>query len=115
MKDRLVYLCLQLLRHTKIHRLLCSFYKGIGLILVLHRVLPENECPRISANSRIEVTPEFLEELITFFLRLNYEVVSLDSVYERLTLTTGDKPFVCFTFDDGYTDSYDRIYQQTRP
>ncbi len=110
MKHKMLHLCIGLLRHLQVHRLLCPFFLGNGVILVLHRVLPEQNRPRISANSRIEITPKFLEELIEFFLQLNYEFVSLDTVYERLTGASSDSPFVCVTFDDGYVDAHEIIY-----
>ncbi len=111
MKHRLLAAGIGLLRYVKLHRLICPFFQGNGIILVMHRVVPEKSQPRILANSRIEITPQFLEELIDFFLRLNYEIVSLDTVYERLTgKGATDRPFVCFTFDDGYVDAFDIIY-----
>jgi peptidoglycan/xylan/chitin deacetylase (PgdA/CDA1 family) len=110
LKHRLLDLCVGLLHYTKLHRLLCPFFVGNGVILVLHRVLPESAHPRIAANSRIEITPQFLEQLIQFFLGLGYEIVSLDTVYERLTKAEKGRPFVCFTFDDGYADASEVIY-----
>ncbi len=108
-KHTILKVFLGALKLTKLHRLLCPFFVGNGVILVLHRVLPEKSYPRIIANSRIEITPHFLEQLIGFFLKRGYEVVSLDTVYERLTGPPG-RPFVCFTFDDGYADAVDIIY-----
>lgn len=110
MKHRVLKLGVGLLHHIKLHRLLCPFLRGEGVILVLHRVVPDQGHPRINANSRIEITPQFLEQLIEFFLHLNYEFVSLDTVYERLAGAPSDRPFVCFTFDDGYTDAFEVIY-----
>ncbi len=108
-KHTVLNICVGVLKCTKLHRLLCPFFVGNGVILVLHRVLPEKTYPRIIANSRIEITPRFLEQLIEFFLKRGYEVVSLDAVYERLTGDPG-RPFVCFTFDDGYADAVEVIY-----
>lgn len=109
-KHRLLDVFINLMKHTKLYRLFCPFFVGNGVIIVLHRVLPEKPNLRITANSRIEITPQFLEQLITFFLEKKYEVVSLDTVYERLTAKTTGRPFVCFTFDDGYADAYNVIY-----
>jgi len=109
MKHKLLKIVLLFLRFTRLHRLLCPFFSGIGVILVLHRVLPEKSYPRIIANSRIEITPEFLEQLIAFFLSLGYEVVSLDTARERINGASGP-PFVCFTFDDGYADAIEVVY-----
>jgi hypothetical protein len=66
-KHTMLRICLGLLKFTKMHRLLCPVFMGSGVILVLHRVVPEQSSPRIAANSRIEITPEFLEQLIEFF------------------------------------------------
>ena len=110
MKHSFLKISLGLLKYTKIYRLLCPFFAGSGVILVLHRVLPKKTHPRIAANSRIEITPQFLEQLIEFFLNLGYEVVSLDTLYAYLTGTATGRPFVCFTFDDGYADAYEIIY-----
>ena len=108
-RHRLLKICLGLLKYTKMHRLLCPVFMGNGVILVLHRVVPERSTPRISANSRIEITPQFLCRLIDFFLEQGYDVVSLDAVYAGLTGTKAERPFVCFTFDDGYADVYDTV------
>lgn len=110
MKRRMLKLCFCLLHYIPLHRLLCPFFKGNGVVLVLHRVVPEQSHPRIAANSRIEISPQFLEQLIEFFLGLNYEVVSLDTVHARLTGSSTGRPFVCFTFDDGYVDAFETIY-----
>lgn len=110
MKHQLLNGCLGLMKYTKLYRLLCPFFIGSGVILVLHRVLPEKAHPRIAANSRIEITPQFLEQLIGFFIKKGYEVVSLDTVYDRLMGAVADPPFVCFTFDDGYADAFEVVY-----
>jgi peptidoglycan/xylan/chitin deacetylase (PgdA/CDA1 family) len=111
MKNRGLDFCLRCLRHVRIHRLLRPRCGGIGLILVLHRVLPPTTAPRIAANARLEITPQFLEHLIRFFLDLEYEVVSLDTVHDRLVHpSSAVRPFVCFTFDDGYVDAHDVIH-----
>ncbi len=96
-------------RLTGLHRLLCPFLRGMGLILVLHRVVAPSPGPRIMANARIEITPDFLEQLIRLFRRRGYEIVSLDGVHERICRGSGGPPFVCFTFDDGYTDTLEVI------
>ncbi len=99
--DSAIFLC----RITRIYRILCPFYRGSGVILAMHRVLPSSKRPRIGANSRIEVTPDFLQEMILFFRHIGYEIISLDDMHQRITSNDkGKRPFVCFTFDDGYSD-----------
>ncbi len=110
-KHKLLSQVLTLLKYTRIHRLFCPFLTGDGVILVLHRVLPKKSHPRIAANARIEITPQFLEQLINFFQGLGYKIVSLDTVHQRLIGAVQSKtPFVCFTFDDGYADAHEIIY-----
>ncbi len=107
MKHALIRTIIKFFRITRAYRILCPVYRGEGVILGMHRVVPASEKPRIAANSRIEITPEFLEELILFFRGTGYEIISLDQLYERLHGSKGaEKPFVCFTFDDGYADIY---------
>ncbi len=102
-------LVLTFFRLTGLHRLLCPFFRGMGLILVLHRVLPPAPGPRIMANARIEITPEFLEALILFFRKRGYEIVSLDQVHHRICRGQAGPPFVSFTFDDGYIDALEVV------
>ena len=47
---------------------------------------------------------------ILYFKKLDYEIISLDQLYERLLHNSIEKPFVCFTFDDGYVDNYEIAY-----
>lgn len=97
-------------RLTGLHRTLCPLLGGMGLILVLHRVLPPSPGPRIMANARIEITPDFLEQLILFFRGRGYDIVSLDQVHDRICRGSSETPFVCFTFDDGYADALEVIH-----
>ena len=39
--------------------------------------------------------------------RAGWEIISLDDAYRRLADGATAKPFVCFTFDDGYRDNYE--------
>ncbi len=110
MKHALIRSVISFLSFTKAYRLLCPFFSGNGLILAMHRVVADTRRYRIGASSRIEVTPEFLEALIRFFKDKGYEIISLDTLYERLIKGQMGPPFVCFTFDDGYRDAYDTVF-----
>lgn len=100
--------------HAKIHRLSRPLYSGIGSILALHRVCPEPAHRRLGFNKDLEVTPEVLEQSISFFRDKGYVFVSLDEIYE--ILKSGDlaerraNKFVAFTIDDGYVDNYTHAY-----
>lgn len=86
-------------------------YGGAGVILMFHRVLPAESRARIRGHARLEVTPEALEQTIQYFARHNYAVYSPDDLYYFLTSAKkADKPFVLFTFDDGYVDNLTYAY-----
>ena len=76
---------IQFLKYTKTHHILKPYFKGNGTILMFHRVLPTiNYHNRISGNLILEVSTEFLESIILYFKKLDYEIISLDQLYERL-------------------------------
>ena len=95
-----------LLYKTRCHLISRPFYSGIGSILMFHRVCPSDERIRIQGNSGMEVTPQYLESLIKYLLKLNYKIISLDSVYECLKKGHEGSKFIAFTFDDGYYDNF---------
>ena len=96
--------------HTRSHLLLKPFYSGLGSILMFHRVCPKSSKPRIRGNAGLEVTPEYLENMILFLRKNNYEIVPLGRVDKILNENLGRKKFAVFTFDDGYIDNYLHAY-----
>jgi peptidoglycan/xylan/chitin deacetylase (PgdA/CDA1 family) len=86
-------------------------YSGAGVILMFHRVLPKEPRPRIPGHAALEVSPEALEQTIHYFAQRNYRVYSPDDLYQFLVgVKKADKPFVLFTFDDGYVDNLTYAY-----
>lgn len=93
------------LHRTGAGKLLAPFTQGEGLIFTLHRVRPETGEPRAFAPNRIlEVTPEFLGNVLDQVLEAGLDIVTLDEAADRLTHGQGNR-FACFTFDDGYRDN----------
>ena len=91
--------------------LIRPIYGGAGIILMFHRVLPAESRPRIGGHARLEITPEALEQTIQYFARRRYDVYSPDELHHFLTAAQkADKPFVLFTFDDGYVDNLTHAY-----
>lgn len=94
----------------KIHNVI---HPEIGRILMLHRVLPEEQRSHLKANRELEITPQYLEDTIKTYQKRGYEFVSLDEAYFRFSqkrCRLFSKKFVCFTFDDGYIDNYEIAY-----
>jgi peptidoglycan/xylan/chitin deacetylase (PgdA/CDA1 family) len=86
-------------------------YGGAGVIVMFHRVLPKESRPRVQRHAVLEVTPEALEATIQYFARRSYNVYTPDDLYQYLTgEKKADKPFVLFTFDDGYVDNLTYAY-----
>jgi peptidoglycan/xylan/chitin deacetylase (PgdA/CDA1 family) len=96
--------------YTRAHLLTKPLYSGIGSILMLHRVCPRVDHPRLGYNKFLEITPDLLERTILFFKRKNYRFVSLDEVREILSSGRHRDKFVAFTLDDGYMDNYTHAY-----
>jgi len=69
---------------------------------MLHRVVTDRSL--ISDNRLLEITPEFLENTILKYKNEGFEFVSLDCMLEKQK-TYAHKPYICFTFDDGYRDN----------
>lgn len=102
---------LKIAKYLKVHRLFRPFYSGIGTILMLHRIVEKNSSPRIDKNARNDVSPQYLESLISHFLKQGYSIISLDEIHEILTTKRPKKEnFVSFTFDDGYVDTYTHVF-----
>lgn len=79
--------------------------RGRGAIFTLHHVRPAEARPS-APNAHLEVTPDFLEAAILRLKEEGYDFVRLEDVPRRL-FEPQEKPFACFTLDDGYRDNLD--------
>jgi peptidoglycan/xylan/chitin deacetylase (PgdA/CDA1 family) len=75
-----------------------------GVILTLHRVLPDAPAP-FSPNAILQVRPDFLDYCIERVRDLDLDIVTLDEALERLAAPRAGRRFVVFTFDDAYRDN----------
>lgn len=105
----LLKVALNALHFTGADGLLSPLTKGVGVIFMLHRVRPAGNAD-FGPNRILEVTPQFLDETIEFVVARGFDVLSLDDVHARLGDGDFDKPFACFTFDDGYRDNREYAY-----
>lgn len=78
-----------------------------GEIWCLHRVLPVRSC--YPANRELEITPDYLEQLINRYIAKGYRFVSLDEILKHQSLFIPQKR-VHITFDDGFKDVYTYAY-----
>lgn len=92
---------------NKIYRLL---HPVVGEIWCLHRVLPNRSWAL--PNRELEITPDYLEQLILSYMGDGYRFVSIDNIVERLKKMRWpwQKKMVNISFDDGFRDIYEYAY-----
>ena len=91
----------------KIYRLL---HPILGEIWCLHRVVPNRSWAL--PNRELEITPDYLEQLILSYMGNGYCFVSIDSIVEGINKMRWpwQKKMVNVSFDDGFRDIYEYAY-----
>jgi peptidoglycan/xylan/chitin deacetylase (PgdA/CDA1 family) len=84
-----------------INVLMRPVYAGRGVIFALHRVVEREDETLVAGNA---VTVDFLDDVLGYVRRMGWQIVDLDEACRRLGVSAS-RPFVCFTFDDGYRDN----------
>jgi peptidoglycan/xylan/chitin deacetylase (PgdA/CDA1 family) len=80
------------------------FNRAYGRLIMLHRIGPV-ESERLSCVGELRVSVDRLQRFVDNN-RKSCDFISLDEVYERfLDPSKRKRPFVCFTFDDGFRDN----------
>lgn len=102
MKKNLIAAGFGLFRATRLHRLAGGFFRGRGVILTFHRIRPADGAG-FAPNALLEITPEFLDSVLTLLRENGLELVTLDEAARRITGDEG-APFAALTFDDGFRD-----------
>lgn len=95
------------------HRLAENILGGMGAILMFHRVRPSVDAA-FQPNAFLEITPEFLEEIIVAMRKRGMAFVSLDEACRRIESSQSTDRFVAFTFDDGYRDNLEYAWPVLR-
>lgn len=98
-----------LLRRSGLGRLLAPFTQGCGLIFTLHRVLPAR-LDAFQPNRHLEITPEFLSEVIDRVRASGYRFVPMEEAIDRLKHGYGRERYAVLSFDDGYRDNLTVAY-----
>lgn len=95
---------LRTLAATRLDRVLAPMTRGVGAILTFHRIT-EDPAPLLPENAGLNITPAFLDVVLTTVKAAGYDIIALDDLPVRLS--TPGKPFVVLTFDDAYRDLRD--------
>lgn len=92
---------------NKIYRLL---HPVVGEIWCLHRVVPNRSWA--PSNRELEITPEYLEQLILSYMGNGYRFVSIDNIVECINKMRWpwQRKMVNISFDDGFRDIYEYAY-----
>lgn len=102
----LIRTALKVLDASGANRLAATLNNSVGAILMLHNVAPETG-EAFEPNRILRITPGFLEDLINLVHEMGYEAISLDELPSHIAAGSDARPFVAFTFDDGYRDNRD--------
>lgn len=105
-RTSLYKLALNGLYYSGAYRLLRKKFSGCGVIFTLHHVTPDDPKRPFSPNRILNVSPSFLESVITLVRDMDMEIVSLDEFHRRLVQGENSRRCVSFTLDDGYADNY---------
>jgi peptidoglycan/xylan/chitin deacetylase (PgdA/CDA1 family) len=79
-----------------------------GCFLTFHRVAPAAVWQSLP-NRNFYIDLDFLDRLLTYLRRREWEVVTVDEALERARNPKSNARFVNFSIDDGYRDNYDLL------
>jgi peptidoglycan/xylan/chitin deacetylase (PgdA/CDA1 family) len=110
-KSLLIASGFSLFKLTRLHQLAAPFTRGLGAILMFHRVRPATG-EDFAPNRLLEITPEFFDAVLTRLNALGFAIISLDEALMRLDQgrrpdKSLEPPFAVLTFDDGTKDTRD--------
>ncbi len=104
-RDRAIDLGLRALHASGAHRLASPLTRGVGAILMFHRVRPACD-DGFAPNAGLEITPRFLDLTLRHLCARGYEILPFDAALAQLPSARPQRtrPFAVLTFDDGYRD-----------
>ncbi len=105
MKHRIISSGFGFFRRTRLHQLAAAVTRGAGAILMFHQVRPW-VARDFAPNRLLEITPEFLDAVLTRLKALGFAIVDPDSALTMIA-ARNEQPFAVLTFDDGYKDTRD--------
>lgn len=105
-KDGVVRTMLDTMYWSGVYHAMAPKTSGLGVIFMLHRVLPAPPAGAFAPNAALEVTPDFLNATLALVKQRGIDIVDLDEAAARIVSRDGGR-FAVFTFDDGYVDNLD--------
>jgi peptidoglycan/xylan/chitin deacetylase (PgdA/CDA1 family) len=79
------------------------------VILMFHHVRPR-VARTFAPNRRLEITPAFLDLILSELHHEGFDIVPLAAVHDRLRSDGHAPPFAALTFDDGYRDNVEHAW-----
>ena len=109
-KENLLRAALDAMHKSGIARAASPLLRGMGAVFMLHHILPAGHRQGgFSPNAGLEITADFLADVIRFVRSRGYLTVSLEQAYRIITgKEEARAPFVVFTLDDGYLDNLEQ-------
>lgn len=104
LRDGVIDLGFRVFDATRLHRAAAPFSQGLGAILMFHRVR-EGISGAYAPNRGLEITPGYLDAVLTHLRRRGFAIVTLDEAVERLSRPKAREPFIALTFDDATRDT----------
>jgi peptidoglycan/xylan/chitin deacetylase (PgdA/CDA1 family) len=90
-------------RYSGLSSAFSPLLRGVGAILMLHHVRPDEG--GVGLNRLLHIEPAFLDRLLDELKRDGARFVSLDEAADRLKSGHTDERFLSVTLDDGYRDN----------
>jgi peptidoglycan/xylan/chitin deacetylase (PgdA/CDA1 family) len=109
LKQTIIRTGLETLYFSGAYQVLRPFVSGVGAIVTLHHVRPPR--PELfQPNRLLEITPQFLDDVLRELRGSDVDLVSLDEMHRRLVECDFARRFVAITIDDGYRDTLQWAY-----
>ncbi|CAN5515562.1 polysaccharide deacetylase family protein [soil metagenome] len=106
-KTAILKTSLDLLFYSGASQALRGICGGMGAIFMLHHIRPGGgQREGFAPNAGLEITPQFLDQVILHTRARGFDLVSLEEAVARIANRPSmSRPFAVFTIDDGYRDN----------
>ena len=106
-KTTILRTSLDMLYYSGASNILRPIFGGLGAIFMLHHVRPGGGLQTgFAPNAGLEVTPEFLDDVISFVKQRGHDLVDMAEAVRRVKESDPkQRPFAVFTLDDAYRDN----------